>query len=188
MVMKLWLRVFLLGVVTVAISACSTTGGFPNQYQQANKAEQAREDQYVRSIGIGHRHKITALKEQNVVKKRDARAQLQVANKVYYFGLNKSTIKPAYMASIDAQANYLLSHPHARIRIEGNTDERGSREYNISLGWRRSKAVARLMRQLGVPRKQLVLVSYGEEKPIALGSNEAAWRLNRRANLVYEAY
>jgi peptidoglycan-associated lipoprotein len=108
------------------------------------------------------------------------------ANQVYYFPFDNSKVQAADTASIDAQANYLIKHSKARIRLEGHTDERGSREYNIALGWRRAKAVSRLMEQLGVEPKQLILISYGEEKPAALGANPAALQRNRRVKLVYE--
>lgn len=108
-------------------------------------------------------------------------------DQTYYFDFDQNTVKQAYVASIDAQANYLLSHPNGQVRLEGHTDERGSREYNVALGWRRAKAIARLMKQLGVSSKQLALVSYGKERPAAFGSNERAWKKNRRVRLIYEA-
>ncbi len=73
------------------------------------------------------------------------------------------------------------------MRIEGNTDERGSREYNITLGWRRAKTVAAIIEQQGVSPKQIVMLSYGKEKPVAFGHDEDSYRLNRRVNLIYEA-
>ena len=84
------------------------------------------------------------------------------------------------------QANYLVANPKATVRLEGNTDERGSREYNIGLGWRRDQSVARLLEQQGVSPDQIKMVSYGKERPVAFGHNEAAWKLNRTVNLVYE--
>jgi len=109
------------------------------------------------------------------------------ANQVYYFNFNNSHVERQYIASIDAQANYLINHSSARIRLEGHTDALGSREYNIALGWRRAKSVARLMKQLGVSPKQLFLVSYGEEKLINLGADEKAISRNRRVRLIYES-
>ena len=106
---------------------------------------------------------------------------------VYYFGFDKDSIQQQYLAAINLQAKYLLNHPNAKIRLAGNTDERGSREYNIDLGWRRAKAVASILEQQGVSSKQIDLMSYGEEKPVAFGHKEAAYKLNRRVNLTYEA-
>ena len=108
-------------------------------------------------------------------------------NQTYYFEFDQSSVQDQDLPAVKAQANYLLSHPSAKIRIEGHTDERGSREYNIALGWRRAKAVVAVMDQLGVSPSQLNVVSFGQEKPIAFGHDESAWHTNRRANLVYES-
>ncbi|HBC71235.1 MAG TPA: peptidoglycan-associated lipoprotein, partial [Coxiellaceae bacterium] len=71
--------------------------------------------------------------------------------------------------------------------LEGHADERGSREYNIALGWKRAKAVAAALKQQGAGNAQIVMMSYGKEKPVALGHDESAYSQNRRVNLIYEA-
>jgi len=103
-----------------------------------------------------------------------------------YFMLDSSQIQPDFEPVISAHARYLAGHPNQRIALEGHADERGSREYNIALGENRSKSVASLMRAQGVSDSQLDLISYGEEKPAAYGSDESAWELNRRVELVYK--
>ena len=108
------------------------------------------------------------------------------SNQKYYFDLDKSGVHKEYMASIEAQAKYLVAHPNAQVRLEGNTDEQGSREYNIALGERRSDSIAKALELLGVPAKQIVVVSYGEEHPEALGHDDMAYRMNRRAELIFE--
>jgi peptidoglycan-associated lipoprotein len=107
--------------------------------------------------------------------------------RVFYFAYDSSSVPHEDLRAIEAHAYYLVHHPQARIRIEGNTDARGSREYNIALGERRAQAVARVMYLAGVPNHQVAIVSYGSEKPAAQGMNEEAWRYNRRAEIVYEA-
>ncbi|OGT05882.1 MAG: hypothetical protein A2X78_02315 [Gammaproteobacteria bacterium GWE2_37_16] len=107
-------------------------------------------------------------------------------NQVYYFDFDKDAIQHDDIPSIYVQAAYLVAHPNARVRVEGNTDARGSREYNVALGWRRAKAVASLLKQQGVIEKQIVMLSYGKEKPIAFGQDEESYKLNRRANFIYE--
>jgi peptidoglycan-associated lipoprotein len=107
-------------------------------------------------------------------------------NQTYYFTFNSYVVNQSDMSAVMAQANYLVQHPNAQVRLEGNTDDRGSREYNIALGWSRDKAVLRLLEQQGVAAKQIVMVSYGKERPAVVGDNEAAWALNRCVNLVYE--
>lgn len=108
-------------------------------------------------------------------------------DQVYYFDFDKYDVHSEDVESINVQANYLTAHPSAKIRIEGNADERGSREYNIALGWKRAKAVGAILKQQGVIDSQIAMVSYGKEKPVAFGHDEDSYRLNRRVNLVYEA-
>ncbi|MCK4869790.1 MAG: peptidoglycan-associated lipoprotein Pal [Gammaproteobacteria bacterium] len=108
-------------------------------------------------------------------------------DQVYHFAFDSDVLSKLDAASAKAQANYLVAHPGARLRLEGNTDERGSREYNVALGWRRAKAVAQILKLQGVNNKQIVVLSYGEEKPVAYCHNDSCWRQNRRVSLVYEA-
>lgn len=110
------------------------------------------------------------------------------ANQTYYFDFDSTAVRVVDLQAIHIQANYLAIHPKAKVRLEGNTDNRGSREYNIGLGWRRDQAIARIFEQEGVAPSQLDMVSYGKEHPAVPSNNEYAWRLNRRVNLIYEAY
>jgi peptidoglycan-associated lipoprotein len=100
-----------------------------------------------------------------------------------YFDFDSALIRNEFTASIDAHARQLLTLPDKRLRIEGHTDERGGREYNLALGQRRAEAVAQSLRLLGVPETRLEVVSYGAESPKAEGSTEEAWAKNRRAAL-----
>ncbi len=106
-------------------------------------------------------------------------------NNTVYFAYNSENIQDSYLSVIQSHAQYLKSNPNARIIIEGHTDERGTPEYNIALGERRARSVARYMSNLGVDVNQLSIVSYGEEKPVVEGHNEEAWSKNRRAVLNY---
>lgn len=108
-------------------------------------------------------------------------------NQSYYFDFDRYEAKNEDLESIQVQANYLVSHPQARIRLEGNADERGSREYNVALGWKRAKAVASVLKQHGATDAQIAVVSYGKEKPLALGHDEDSHSQNRRVDLIYEA-
>ena len=110
------------------------------------------------------------------------------ANQTYYFDFDSAASHSFDLKAIKIQANYLVIHPTAKIRLEGNTDDRGSREYNIGLGWRRNKAIVRILEQAGVAPRQIDMLSYGKERPAVVGDNEAAWKLNRRVNLIYETY
>ena len=110
------------------------------------------------------------------------------ANQSYYFAFDLTSMRPQDLTALNIQANYLVSHPSAKIRLDGNTDDRGSREYNIGLGWRRDQAVARFLEQQGVKPSQIQMVSYGKERPVALGNNPRSWAMNRRVDLIYKAY
>jgi peptidoglycan-associated lipoprotein len=111
---------------------------------------------------------------------------LKVGNQTYYFAFDNSTIQSTDFASLTVQARYLVSHPQAKILVAGNTDERGSREYNIGLGQRRALSVEHFLQAKGVSKNQILTVSYGAEKPVAFGRSEEDYSKNRRANLQYQ--
>ena len=108
-----------------------------------------------------------------------------LANRIVYFDFDSAVIKGQGVDVVAAHAKYLAGNPQARVRLEGNTDERGSREYNIGLGDRRAQAVRRSLLLQGVSEGQLTIVSYGEERPADPGHDEAAWAKNRRVEIVY---
>jgi len=103
----------------------------------------------------------------------------------YYFNFDRSDVGKADVKSINVEADYLLQHPSKVVRVEGNADDRGSREYNVALGMRRANSVVQMLKQAGIPERQIKIVSYGAEKPAAFGENESAWRCNRRVDLVF---
>ena len=115
---------------------------------------------------------------------KQALAALQSQN-VVYFEYDSSEIKPEYDAVVTAHAAYLNRYKAAQVRLEGHTDERGSREYNITLGERRSQTVKRALMLQGVQEAQIATVSFGEERPAAAGTDETAWSKNRRVEIVY---
>ncbi|MGA9341036.1 MAG: peptidoglycan-associated lipoprotein Pal [Rhodanobacteraceae bacterium] len=107
--------------------------------------------------------------------------------RVIYFDFDRSEIKPEFQAQIACHADYLKQFPDARVRLEGNTDERGSREYNLGLGERRGNAVQTALNSAGVSSSQLNVVSYGEERPVCREHDESCWSKNRRVEIVYTA-
>lgn len=109
-----------------------------------------------------------------------------LAKRVYYYGFDRYDVQPNDYNSVEAHAGYLASNPNKKVRVEGHTDDRGSREYNIGLGERRSKSVMDIMASRGVAPNQVKVISYGKEKPAARGASEDAYSQNRRAELVYE--
>lgn len=108
-------------------------------------------------------------------------------NQLYLFTYDDSTLNSKYLPSLNAQADYLKSHAGARVLVAGHTDERGSREYNVALGERRANTVADILRMAGVSRQQIRIVSYGKERPINLGHDDASHEQNRRVEFTYEA-
>ncbi|RFA31344.1 peptidoglycan-associated lipoprotein [Alkalilimnicola ehrlichii] len=108
-----------------------------------------------------------------------------LANRVVYFAFDSSELSSDDIALLEAHARHLANNPDLRVVVEGHTDERGSKEYNLALGERRANAAVRILTLNGVGQNQVESVSFGEEEPVALGSNEEAWAQNRRAELVY---
>ncbi len=108
-----------------------------------------------------------------------------LSKRTIYFMLDSSQVQQDFVSVISAHARYLLANPSQHIVLEGNADERGSREYNIALAEQRSKTVAGMLKAQGVSESQLGIVSYGEEKPVAMGHDESSWELNRRVELAY---
>jgi peptidoglycan-associated lipoprotein len=108
-----------------------------------------------------------------------------LAKRTVYFDFDSSEIKGEGTDIVAAHAKYLAANPTARVRLEGHTDERGSREYNIGLGERRAQSVRRALLLQGAADAQISTVSYGEERPAVAGHDEAAWAKNRRVEFVY---
>jgi peptidoglycan-associated lipoprotein len=108
-----------------------------------------------------------------------------LAKRSVYFDYDSNAVKDEYRGLVQAHSRYLVDKRDSRIRIEGNCDERGSREYNLALGQRRAESVKKVMTVLGVSEARIETVSYGEEKPVAPGHDESAWAQNRRADIKY---
>jgi len=106
-------------------------------------------------------------------------------NRVIYFDFDESEVGADSIVLLEAHGAYLAENPNVTVRLEGHGDERGSREYNIGLGEQRAQSVRQILLLQGVSSTQIVTVSYGEERPAVLGSDEEAWSLNRRVELVY---
>jgi len=102
-----------------------------------------------------------------------------------YFELDSNVVRDEFKPLVQAHARYLQQNRAQKVTVQGNTDERGSREYNLALGQRRADAVKQMMQLLGAQADQIETVSFGEEKPKAAGSDEKSWAENRRADIVY---
>ena len=111
----------------------------------------------------------------------------KLSQRSIYFDLDKYEVKDDYQGLVAAHAKYLTANKGFKVLVQGNTDERGSREYNLSLGQKRAEAVKRSLALLGVKDDQIESVSLGEEKPKNPGHDESAWSENRRADILYKA-
>lgn len=109
----------------------------------------------------------------------------ELAKRSIYFDYDKYDIQDKYRSVVEAHARFLSSHPDRKMLIQGNTDERGSREYNLALGQRRADAAKRALTLLGAKEGQIESVSLGEEKPRAAGKDEASYAENRRDDMIY---
>ncbi|HTC26020.1 peptidoglycan-associated lipoprotein Pal [Dyella sp.] len=107
--------------------------------------------------------------------------------RVVYFDFDKDEVKPEFQQIMQCHAKYLQDRPTAQMRLEGNTDERGTREYNLGLGERRGNAVSSALQANGGSASQISVISYGKEKPVCREHNEDCWSKNRRVNIVYTA-
>jgi peptidoglycan-associated lipoprotein len=113
------------------------------------------------------------------------KAQPSALERVVYFDFDSFEIRPEFASVLEANARYLAADNSRRLALEGHTDERGGREYNLALGQKRAEAVRRAMGLLGVRDNQMEAVSFGEEKPSLGGFDEAAFAKNRRVELTY---
>jgi len=108
-----------------------------------------------------------------------------LSKRIVYFDYDSFVVKDEYRAMVEAHARYLQANRSARVTLQGHTDERGSREYNIALGQKRADAVKQLMLVLGATQAQIETVSFGKEKPRSEGHDEGAWAQNRRVEIIY---
>jgi len=169
-VTKLWLTVGL---------CCSLLLGGCSGITSNNKARGILR----RGVGQGHATDSFAFYGEEITPERE---EALLTENTIYFGYDKDEIVDRYKLVVLAHAKKLLDDPNLKLRVDGHTDERGSSEYNIGLGERRAKAVVRFIQLKGIKSDRLIAVSYGKEKPVAIDHNEEAWRLNRRAELVFE--
>ena len=173
--MKTWLRVLVLVAAFGALAACKKGETLPDSSTAEAVGGGAGGAGTTSTSGAGG---ITGSPLEA------AQARL-LQTLVIYFDYDQAEIKPEFTQVVQAHGQRLASNGSMQIRLEGHTDERGSREYNIGLGERRAQAVRRALMLAGAQPGQITTVSYGEERPAATGSDEGSWRLNRRVEIVY---
>ncbi|GAB3630339.1 peptidoglycan-associated lipoprotein [Pandoraea terrae] len=154
----------------VALAACSSGVKLDDQ-ANANKGQNTTDARSVASVNAS----ADPLNDPNGV----------LAKRSVYFDFDSYSVKDDYKSMLENHAKYLTGHTTRKILVQGNTDERGTSEYNLALGQKRAEAVVRSLNLLGVNTNQLEAVSLGKEKPRAQGHDEASWAENRRADLAY---
>lgn len=161
-----------LAFVLAFLAGCSSTDTMDED--EAAAAERAEAERGV-TTGTSDREGVTSRGDDD---------EMEELETIVYFDFDQATLKPESRALLLAHAERLKDSP-TDVRIEGHTDERGSREYNMALGERRANAVRDFLVLQGVRRSDLEVVSYGEERPMASGSNDSAWARNRRVEIQY---
>lgn len=164
-----WIKSFLLLSLLISIAACSAHKKQQAAVNDENAAYGAQsqglngDDRFNDSVG----------------------GERLLSKKTYYFDFDSNVVHEDDRPAIESNADYLVAHPNIRVILEGHTDPRGSREYNIGLGERRAKAVAEILTAKGVRSSQIRLVSYGAEKLASPGRTDSDFQLDRRVVLVY---
>ncbi|MCK4492721.1 MAG: peptidoglycan-associated lipoprotein Pal [Methylococcales bacterium] len=185
--MRMYKLTLILAVIVILSSAC-TNDKNQNFFGQddASYATVGGYDPYKSAETEGYNANLSASQGTYIPETTSEKTSFPLAKNTIYFLYDSSEIQPKFQPIIDKYSEYLRAHPNQVLVLEGHADERGSREYNVALGEKRTKAVARVMQAKGVFGTQLEFVSYGEEKPTSLTHNESAWRLNRRVHLNYQ--
>lgn len=172
-----WMQVILIGVSVITLGACSA--------KKKNMGDTAVADAnaaYNSGVQVAGAEDESRFGEAGGSGSAGGRASSKY---VYYFNFDSDAVQPGDRQAIDSNANYIANRNKSKVMLEGHTDPRGSREYNIGLGERRAKSVAEIMTNRGVNPNQVRIVSYGAEKLAANGRTEQDFQLDRRVVLVY---
>jgi len=174
--MKTTWRLILALVIAISISACKTTPPVTDTDTDTTTKPAA---EVTTAAALDPRDFTDARNFDN--------PQSLLSKRVIYFDFDKSEVRSEYRPIVAAHAAYVSAHGSARVTLEGHADERGTREYNLGLGERRSNAVSGLFSAAGAMGSQLDSVSYGEERPVCRVSDDSCWSQNRRVEIVYTA-
>lgn len=175
MKLKQWIKVILIGTSMVTLAACSS-----HRHRDSaaiNDANSSYNDE-AQSSGLGDESRFGDQDGGSAGERKGSK-------NTYYFDYDSNVVRDSDKPAINANASFLTSHQNAKVMLEGHTDPRGSREYNIGLGERRAKAVAEILIAQGVSPTQIRVVSYGAEKLASAGHSESDYQQDRRVVLVY---
>lgn len=178
---KFW-RVFLVILVGVTVAGCAATKQRRGvvDVEDATISSGTLTDATSSGIEIG-----STAGEVITIEESPSDLDNPLGQRVVYFDLDSSELTPEAQGVLEAHARYLSSNPGMAVVLEGHTDERGTREYNLALGERRANSVGSIFQSMGVSGEAIRTISYGEERPVALGQDESSWSLNRRVEILY---
>ena len=174
-------RYVMVAALAAVLAGCGSSVKLDPPIEGAGAGATATEGQGAASQGAGQS---TVTQVQATPTGTDAAGPQGVA-RIIYFDFDSFTVKPEYQSLVDQHARFLQSNRGRSVALEGHTDERGSREYNLALGQKRAEAVRRAMTLVGAADAQIEAVSFGEEKPAVQGSTEEAYSQNRRVEIRY---
>lgn len=172
-----WSYLASVGALAVVLSACSSTPGPDAGAEDGAAGGDSASADGARSSGMDGEG---GMSESELYEGQPAERE-----RVVYFGFDEYSVAGKYQGMLEANADFLKDNGNREVVVEGHTDERGSREYNIALGEKRANAVRDVLLSYGVSSDQIDTVSYGEERPAVEGSGEDAWAKNRRAVIEY---
>lgn len=181
---KKFLQCLLLGALISSLTACSTTDESGAIVEDPTGSGEQVSNVEDGAIIVGDNY-VSQNGNLNLTPEQRAKLEALKQDSTVFFGFNSEAIDNRYISLLQAHAEFLRDNPSIKAIVEGHTDERGTPEYNVALGERRTRSVAQYLMNLGVSADQLSIVSYGEEKPLDPGHSEAAWSKNRRAVIVY---
>jgi peptidoglycan-associated lipoprotein len=174
-------RKYLLGVISVAVLLAGCPGTQPTRDDPSTSTSTTPGS----GVNTGGVATVDADRQSGSSQGAVGPDSTLASQRVIYFDFDSSDIRTEFVDVIAAHGRFLAGNATVRVRLEGHTDERGSREYNIGLAERRAQTVRRALSLQGVQDTQIATVSYGEERPAAAGSDENAWSKNRRVEIVY---
>jgi len=190
------IKLLTVSMILIGLSGCSSLGSSKKDTDAMQSGDVSIEDRNADSSGLegGKAYGTdmsTDSEKQVIVGEGDYQdAQFNdpsspLSQRIVYFDYDSSTVRPQDLPILEAHASYLSAHPNATVRVEGHTDDRGSREYNLALGERRALAIRQILMLQGASINQFQVTSYGEERLAAEGYDESVWSKNRRVELTY---
>lgn len=166
----------------VTLMACSSSPSSSDAEKARNESAASSQTSGSENTGVEIG---TVAQEKSPEEIRQEQKEALMRNQIVYFDFDRSSVSSEFYSLLNEHAEFLRNNPSQRVTIEGHCDKRGTPEYNIALGERRAKSIETFMQNAGVSASQISVVSYGEEKPVAMGDTERAFKQNRRAVLVY---